>query len=264
MADGEAPWDYGAVELAVNRETEAVGYTALLEAGLEDYAFEAIVVRHPELFSAEAVQHSQARVREWKKPALRGASMPDLMASEKQPALDEVHRRLGRNILLFQLIELRLKGLLPLIHREGARHCLDRFQERVDAASRQTLGRLLSKFDEVVRCDVDGFSGYLAQIAAQRNELIHHIHTNPSLNLTTIEGCRTAATYLDKQFEEIRQFNGLVQKLLVGIMELLRDVTFKDTPGRSIRHCASRHAKGWPSNRFRLSFGLMNDDASID
>ena len=57
----------GAVERAVNREAETVGYTALLKMGLQDYAFEAVVVRHPELFSAETVQHSKARVDEWKR-----------------------------------------------------------------------------------------------------------------------------------------------------------------------------------------------------
>lgn len=55
----------GAVERAVNRESETAGYTALLEMGLQDYAFEAVVVRHPELFSPETVQRSRARVNEW-------------------------------------------------------------------------------------------------------------------------------------------------------------------------------------------------------
>lgn len=57
----------GAVERAVNREAETAGYTALLEMGLQDYAFEAVVVRHPELFSPETVQHSKARADEWKR-----------------------------------------------------------------------------------------------------------------------------------------------------------------------------------------------------
>lgn len=57
----------GTVERAVNREAETAGYTALLKMGLQDYAFEAVVVRHPELFSAETVQHSKARVDEWKR-----------------------------------------------------------------------------------------------------------------------------------------------------------------------------------------------------
>jgi hypothetical protein len=55
----------GAVERAVNRNTETVGYTALLAMGLEDFAFEAVVVRCPSLFSSEAVRHSQARVDAW-------------------------------------------------------------------------------------------------------------------------------------------------------------------------------------------------------
>jgi hypothetical protein len=57
----------GAVERAVNREAETAGYTALLEMGLQDYAFEAVVVRHPELFTTETVQRSQSRVDEWKR-----------------------------------------------------------------------------------------------------------------------------------------------------------------------------------------------------
>jgi hypothetical protein len=57
----------GAVERAVNREAETAGYTALLEMGLQDYAFEAVVIRYPELFSPETVQRSKARADEWKR-----------------------------------------------------------------------------------------------------------------------------------------------------------------------------------------------------
>jgi hypothetical protein len=52
----------GAVERAVNRKDETVGYSALVEMGLQDYAFEAVVVRYPKLFSAEALAQSQARI----------------------------------------------------------------------------------------------------------------------------------------------------------------------------------------------------------
>jgi hypothetical protein len=52
----------GAVERAVNRKSETSGYRALLEMGLGEYAFEAVVLRYPALFSPEAVQHSQARI----------------------------------------------------------------------------------------------------------------------------------------------------------------------------------------------------------
>ncbi len=54
-----------AVERAVNRPQETAGYTALLEMGLEDYAFEAVVVKYPELFSEEAVARCAERIQGW-------------------------------------------------------------------------------------------------------------------------------------------------------------------------------------------------------
>lgn len=51
-----------AVERAVNRKDETVGYTALLEMGLEDYTFEAVILRHPNIFSPEAVLRSEERI----------------------------------------------------------------------------------------------------------------------------------------------------------------------------------------------------------
>ena len=44
-----------AVERAVNRKKETIGYTALVEMGMQDFAFEAVVIRYPEVFSQEAV-----------------------------------------------------------------------------------------------------------------------------------------------------------------------------------------------------------------
>lgn len=54
-----------AVERAVNRPEETAAYTALVEMGLQDYAFEAIVVKYPALFSAEAVTRCKARIAQW-------------------------------------------------------------------------------------------------------------------------------------------------------------------------------------------------------
>ncbi len=55
-----------AVERAVNRPQETAGYTALLEMGLEDYAFEAVVVKYPDLFSEEAFARCAERIQGWK------------------------------------------------------------------------------------------------------------------------------------------------------------------------------------------------------
>ena len=53
-----------AVERAVNRPAETAGYRALVEMGLGDYAFEAVILRHPASFSAETVKRAQARLNE--------------------------------------------------------------------------------------------------------------------------------------------------------------------------------------------------------
>ncbi len=50
----------GAVENAVKRET--VGFKALVEMGMPDFLFEAVVIRHPKLFSQEALALSKQRL----------------------------------------------------------------------------------------------------------------------------------------------------------------------------------------------------------
>ncbi len=57
-----------AVERAVNRPADPIGYTALAEMGMQDLAFESVVVRHPDVFSPEAVERSTERLRSWASP----------------------------------------------------------------------------------------------------------------------------------------------------------------------------------------------------
>jgi hypothetical protein len=52
-----------AVERAVNRDADTAGYTALVEMGMQDFAFEAVILRHPEVFSEEAVSRSTERLK---------------------------------------------------------------------------------------------------------------------------------------------------------------------------------------------------------
>lgn len=51
-----------AVERAVTRSTETMGYTALVEMGLEEFAFESVVLNFPEFFSDEALARSRERL----------------------------------------------------------------------------------------------------------------------------------------------------------------------------------------------------------
>lgn len=54
-----------AIEHAVDRPDGTAGFTALKEVGLDNYAFEAVILRHPELFSDSAVERSRARMAQF-------------------------------------------------------------------------------------------------------------------------------------------------------------------------------------------------------
>lgn len=51
-----------AVERAVCRKDETMGYTALLEVGMQEFSFESVILRYPTLFSKEAAAISKARI----------------------------------------------------------------------------------------------------------------------------------------------------------------------------------------------------------
>jgi len=53
----------GAAERAVDRRDATTGFQALKEAGLERFAFESVILRHPESFSASAVARSRERMQ---------------------------------------------------------------------------------------------------------------------------------------------------------------------------------------------------------
>jgi hypothetical protein len=57
-----------AVQRAVCRKEETMGYTALVDVGMQDFAFECVVLRYPNLFSAEAIAISKSRVLAWNTP----------------------------------------------------------------------------------------------------------------------------------------------------------------------------------------------------
>jgi len=54
-----------AVEFVVTRKAETTGYRALMEMGMHDMAFEAVVLRYPDVFSSEAVESSRKRLQDW-------------------------------------------------------------------------------------------------------------------------------------------------------------------------------------------------------
>jgi len=57
-----------AVERIVTKREVSAGFTALAEMGLMEYAFEAVVLRHPDSFTVEARTISRQRLDDARKP----------------------------------------------------------------------------------------------------------------------------------------------------------------------------------------------------
>ena len=55
----------GAMERIVSRPSDAAGYRMLVEMGMQDISFEAIVVRYPGAFSPQAVDRAAKRLQEY-------------------------------------------------------------------------------------------------------------------------------------------------------------------------------------------------------
>lgn len=53
-----------AAERAVDRKIEPAGYRLLVEMGMQDLTFEAVIVRYPESFSSDVVSRAKERLRE--------------------------------------------------------------------------------------------------------------------------------------------------------------------------------------------------------
>lgn len=173
------------------------------------------------------------------------ASAPPVVGAELEVVRNEVMRKMGRNLLLFQQIERMLKVLIANNSLAGYVHELPakkkRQEERVE---KQTMGSLVGAFLEDALTDKGrpreepedlaglwfsiGFGlevdnayyeerkSALAAAVAERNELVHHFL--PRWDLMSMDSMQAADEYLDRQRENVLpEFEHL--KSLVGALE---------------------------------------------
>lgn len=150
--------------------------------------------------------------------------------AELEKASDEVLRKIGRNILLFQQVEYMLKYLVANGKVSGyISEVSENQKQHTEAIKKQTMGQLVGQYLEnthTVRDEstgeeerlseaymsfsfrVDSDATYyetkrqsLASIVAERNELIHHLL--PRFNPDSIESCQETDQFLDQQREKL-------------------------------------------------------------
>lgn len=171
--------------------------------------------------------------------------MPTPPEPHRTPEIDEVFRRIGRNLLLFQHIEHLLKQLMAGARFEGTVKSLQAsFEERRAKIHKQTLGQLAGQFADDVLSDagdrdppenVDkawfsfGFtlqtdSAFVEQHTAEmkavvdaRNDLIHHFL--PRWSPASEDSTLAALDYLDQQRAQALPMRDRLQGFVAFLQE---------------------------------------------
>lgn len=175
------------------------------------------------------------------------ASPPPTLEAGHETMRNEVMRKMGRNLLLFQQLERMLKFLIANNSLAGYAHEMEAKQKSLqEKVEKQTMGNLVGAFVEDALTDKGqsreapeelaapwfsfrfglnvGTAYYeerksaLAGVVAERNELVHHFL--PRWDWMSVESMRAADKYLDRQREkvlpEVEHLKGLVRALEDG------------------------------------------------
>jgi len=145
--------------------------------------------------------------------------------------VDDVLRKVGRNVVLFQQLEQLLKFVVANGNLSGFASELNELKkQKAEKVSKQTMGALVGQYvensnpesdsssnepevlDEAylsfsfnIECDGDYYERKkeaLAQLVSERNDLIHHLL--PRFDMKSVESCETLGKELDVQGESIR------------------------------------------------------------
>jgi hypothetical protein len=167
------------------------------------------------------------------------------LTSHLKPTQDEVLRRVGRNLLLFQQIEHFLKFLLSTHKSAGTADTLKtNLQEQAEGISKKMLGQLVAKYATEVLKDsgeevpeeegpadwfkfsfsisgdtefVESMRRDLKVMTDQRNELVHHFLQRWQPD--SPEKMAEALTYLDSQREKVLSMHEHLRSTIGHIQE---------------------------------------------
>lgn len=167
------------------------------------------------------------------------------MISDLKPTQDEVLRRVGRNLLLFQQIEHFLKFLLST-HKSGgtAKTFKTNLQDQAEGISKKMLGQLVEKYATEVLQDageevpeeerpagwfmfsfhisgdtqfVESMRRDLKVMTDERNELVHHFL--PRWQPESPEKMAEVLAYLDTQREKVLPMHKHLQSTIGRMQE---------------------------------------------
>ena len=125
----------------------------------------------------------------------------------------EFHRCVGACLVKYQQIEGLLKILLPHMHQPSCEPPLHVDWRRL-IDSKATLGILFREFATKYGTDMpDVLGGYLEQLAAQRNDVVHHRFVDPARPLKT-------NAQVDEAIAELRDRIGFAEPFAAALRGL--------------------------------------------
>lgn len=141
------------------------------------------------------------------------------MSQSAKALVDELHRRIGRNLLRFQEIELSLKLMLPYIHPNGAAKGVETMREyQTKNVDGKSLGLLVEQFKSAITGTPELWESGLAALLEARNELVHHFYHR--FDFVQPGSVTTALEYLDNQYRQAEEWWQIlrVQSLVLLLM----------------------------------------------
>lgn len=148
--------------------------------------------------------------------------------SDRCELVDEVLKKVGRNILFFGQVEKGLKILLPYIDPNASKQSIDYFWEYRERVKSKTLGNLINAYHMSHDYDpeelFEEFKKDLKKLVDDRNNLVHHFGGTEGIKiLATKAGCKKAIAQLDAQYQEATSFYKEITLYVLSVIILLRE-----------------------------------------
>jgi hypothetical protein len=172
--------------------------------------------------------------------------------SQLKEVNNEVLRKIGRNILLFQQMELTLKALVSSANISGyASELKSKQADKIESVKTQTMGQLVGQYIESNNPEQNNNSNepenlkeayisistyieideethnqqkeLMASLVEERNNLVHHFL--PTFDSTSFKSCIDAQQKLDKQAEKVRLKVNSLRSILTTQNEMKKDIT---------------------------------------
>lgn len=136
---------------------------------------------------------------------------------------DDIHRRIGRNLLLFQGLEVSLKLALPYLIVDGVERRVEEIRRMNDETRRWTLGQLMEQYTRSITVSADFWVLSPSEVVDARNDLVHRFFYVDDIDHMAPDAYEQAVRYLDRQFDMVQEMHTIVSMMGIEILkEILR------------------------------------------